>query len=106
PVWTGSCPCQPFSSAGKQNGTEDARHLWPWMRHLMFRCRPAIAFGEQVASCLGREWLAGVRANLETLGYSVGAADLCAAGVGSPHRRQRLFWVADSASRGFGIDRS
>lgn len=95
-VWTGSCPCQPFSVAGKKKGKKDERHLWPWMRHLMFRWRPAIAFGEQVASKDGREWLAGVRANLETLGYVVGAADLCAAGVASPHIRQRLYWVADA----------
>jgi DNA (cytosine-5)-methyltransferase 1 len=96
PVWTGSCPCQPFSSAGKQKGAKDARHLWPWMRHLVFRWRPAISFGEQVASGLGRQWLAGVRANLETLGYAVGAADLCAAGVAAPHIRQRLWWFADN----------
>lgn len=95
-VWTCSCPCQPFSSAGKQKGEKDARHLWPWARHLLFRRRPAIAFGEQVASPLGRQWLAGVRANLETLEYVVGCADLCAAGVRSPNRRQRLWWVADA----------
>ena len=96
PIWSGSCPCQPFSSAGKQKGTKDARHLWPWMRHLIFRWRPPIAVGEQVASKLGREWLSGVRANLETLGYVVGAADLCAASVAAPHIRQRLFWMADA----------
>jgi site-specific DNA-cytosine methylase len=79
---------------GKQKGAKDARHLWPWMRHLLFRWRPAIAFGEQVASGLGRQWLAGVRANLETLGYAVGAADLCAAGVAAPHIRQRLWYAA------------
>jgi DNA (cytosine-5)-methyltransferase 1 len=96
PVWTGSCPCQPFSCAGKRKGTKDARHLWPWMRHLIFRGRPPVTFGEQVASADGREWLAGVRANLETLGYVVGSADLCAAGVSAPHIRQRLFWMAQS----------
>jgi DNA (cytosine-5)-methyltransferase 1 len=100
PVWTGSCPCQPFSSAGKRKGTDDARHLWPdFLRHIAER-RPATVFGEQVASRLGREWLAGVRADLEALGYRVGAADLCAAGVGAPHIRQRLFWVADAGRSG------
>jgi len=95
PVWTGSCPCQPFSSAGKRKGTADSRHLWPEFRRLIAECLPPVIFGEQVASSSGREWLAGVRVDLEALGYRVGAADLCAAGVGAPHIRQRLYWVAD-----------
>lgn len=94
PVWTGSCPCQPFSSAGKQKGEADSRHLWPEFRRLVSECRPPAVFGEQVASKLGREWLSGVRADLEGMGYAIGAADLCAAGVGAPHIRQRLYWVA------------
>jgi DNA (cytosine-5)-methyltransferase 1 len=53
-------------------------------------------FGEQVTSKDGRAWLAGVRSDLEALGYAVGASDLCAAGVASPHIRQRLYWVADA----------
>jgi DNA (cytosine-5)-methyltransferase 1 len=96
PVWTGSCPCQPFSDAGKKAGTDDPRHLWPDFRRLIAAGKPAIAFGEQVASKDGRRWLAGVRSEVEALGYEFGAADLCAAGIASPHIRQRLFWVADS----------
>lgn len=99
-VWTGSCPCQPFSNAGKGGGVNDERHLWPAFRWLIAQCKPTIVFGEQVASKLGRQWFAGVRSDLETLGYAVGAADLCAAGVGAPHIRQRLFWVADSGREG------
>jgi DNA (cytosine-5)-methyltransferase 1 len=99
-VWTGSCPCQPFSAAGKQRGTSDERHLWPEMRRLVAERRPATVFGEQVASALGRTWLGSVRADLEDLGYAVGAADLCAAGVGAPHIRQRLWWVADALHAG------
>lgn len=95
PVRTGSCPCQPFSIAGKGKGTQDERHLWPAFRDILTFLPPAITFGEQVASPAGREWLSGVRADLEGVGYAVGAADLCAAGVGSPHIRQRLYWVAD-----------
>ncbi len=93
-IWTGSCPCQPFSAAGKRKGTGDERHLWPEFRRLIAECRPTVVVGEQVSSPLGRDWLAGVRADLEDLGYAVGAADLCAAGVGAPHLRQRLYWVA------------
>ena len=95
-VWTGSCPCQPFSCAGRQLGTEDERHLWPVFHRLIAQCRPPVVFGEQVASKAGREWLAGVRTDLEALAYAVGAADLCAAGVSAPIRRQRLYWVAES----------
>ena len=97
PVWTGSCPCQPFSNAGKRKGAADDRHLWPYMLGLIDEFRPPEIFGEQVASKPGREWLAGVRADLEALGYVVGAADLCAAGVGAPHIRQRLWWYAGLA---------
>lgn len=120
PVWTGSCPCQPFSAAGKRQGTADERHLWPDFYRLIAECRPATVFGEQVASKDGLAWLDGVRADLEGAGYAFGAADLCAAGageeaqgrisyedntfrweriiVGAPHIRQRLYWVADAAS--------
>lgn len=93
PVWTGSCPCQPFSVAGKRKGTEDERHLWPVFRDLIAECKPDRIFGEQVASADGRDWLSVVRSEMEALGYAVGAADLCAAGVGSPHIRQRLYFV-------------
>ena len=96
PVWTGSCPCQPFSVAGKRKGNSDERHLWPYFYKLISECKPATVFGEQVASKDGREWLSGVRTDLEAVGYAVGAADLCAASAGAPHIRQRLFWVADT----------
>ncbi len=92
PVWTGSCPCQPFSAAGKGRGVDDERHLWPELRRLIRQRRPPVVLGEQVASTAGRAWLDAVRADLEGLGYGVGAADLCAAGVGAPHIRQRLWW--------------
>lgn len=99
-VWTGSCPCQPFSSAGSNRGTEDERHLWPTFSELIAECCPPTVFGEQVASKAGRSWLAGVFADLETMGYRRSGADLCGAGVGSPHIRQRLFWLADTNSGG------
>jgi DNA (cytosine-5)-methyltransferase 1 len=92
-LWTGSCPCQPFSNAGQRKGTADERHLWPVFRDLISKCGPSIVFGEQVASADGRDWLASVRSEMEALGYAVGAADLCAAGIGAPHIRQRLYFV-------------
>lgn len=94
PVWTGSCPCQSLSSAGQRKGHADKRHLWPAFHRLITVRRPPAIFGEQVTSPDGREWLAGVRADLEGDGYAFGAADLPAAGVGAPHIRQRFFWVA------------
>jgi DNA (cytosine-5)-methyltransferase 1 len=99
PVWTGSCPCQPFSCAGQGKGHADERHLWPAFYHLIAEREPSVVFGEQVAGKVGYEWLAGVRADLEASGYAVGAADLCAASVGAPHIRQRLYWVADATKR-------
>ena len=96
PVWTGSCPCQPLSSAGQRKGHADKRHLWPAFQSLISESKPPVVFGEQVASKDGREWSAAVRTDLEELGYACGCADLAAASVGAPHIRQRLFWVADS----------
>ena len=96
-VWTGSCPCQPVSSAGKRQGHADRRHLWPAFYRLIAECKPPVVFGEQVAGKDGREWLSGVRADLEGAGYACGCADLSAAGVGAPHIRQRLFWMADAS---------
>ena len=96
PVWTGSCPCQPLSSAGQRKGHADKRHLWPAFHNLIAQSKPPVVFGEQVASKDGREWLAGVRTDLEASGYACGCADLCAASTGAPHIRQRLFWVAQS----------
>jgi len=96
PVWTASIPCQPLSSAGLRKGHADERHLWPAFYRLVAECRPPIIFGEQVASKDGREWLAGVRADLEDIGYAVGAANLPACSIGAAHERQRLWFVADA----------
>lgn len=96
PVWTGSCPCQPFSVAGAKKGFTDDRHLWPVFYNLIQKCRPRIVFGEQVASADGIDWFSQVQIDLETAGYASAGLDLCAAGVGAPHTRQRIFWVGDS----------
>lgn len=77
-LWSGSCPCQPFSAAGRQLGFADERHLWPAWFHLITQRRPSIIVGEQVASALA--WLDLVSDDLESAGYAFGAADLCAAG--------------------------
>ena len=102
PIWTGSCPCQPFSSAGSGEGFADERHLWPAFFWLIDNCRPPEIRGEQVASTDGLKWLDLVFADLEGAGYAVRAEDCCAAGHGAPHIRQRLWFrgLADSAALG------
>ena len=96
PVWTGSCPCQPFSGAGNRKGMADERHLWPHWFHLIEECRPPTVFGEQVASKDGLGWIDLVQADMEGADYAIGAFDLCSAGFGAPHIRQRLWFVADT----------
>ena len=98
PVWTGSCPCQPFSAAGTQKGTADDRHLWPVWFNLIRECRPGVVFGEQVEAAINHGWLDLVQSDLESEGYACGAAGIPAAGVGAPHIRQRLWFVADADS--------
>lgn len=98
PVWTGSCPCQPFSAAGQRKGFTDDRHLWPVFFELIRQCKPDVVFGEQVASKDGLDWIDLVSADLESEAYSIGAVDTCAAGFGAPHIRQRMYWVADADS--------
>ncbi len=95
-VWTGSCPCQPLSVAGKQRGHVDERHLWPAFHRLITERRPSTVFGEQVASKIGQEWIAAVRADLEGDSYACGAVVVPAFGVRAPHRRDRLWFVAHS----------
>ena len=95
-VWSGSCPCQPFSVAGKGLGFADERHLWPAMHWLVQQRRPITVFGEQVASKDGYTWLDTVSLDLEGTGYTVGAVVAPAAGFGAPHQRHRMYWVADT----------
>ena len=100
PVWTGSCPCQPFSAAGKGKGSADERHLWPAFFHLIRECRPSVVFGEQVGAAIGHGWLDLVSNDLEGEGYACGAAVFPACSVGAFHIRQRLYWLAYSMPTG------
>ena len=89
-VWTGSCPCQRFSTATR--GRKTSIDWWPQMRRLIDECRPATVFGEQVASA--RLWFDSVCNDYEALGYSIWAAVLPAWSVGSDHRRRRIYYAA------------
>lgn len=106
PVWTGSCPCQPFSPAGKGHGFLDERHVWPAWEWLIEQYRPDIVFGEQTQSPAGLVWLDLVSTDLERAGYAFGASVFPAAGVGAPHQRHRIYWMADRQEerRGPGRD--
>lgn len=125
PVWTGSCPCPPFSQAGRGQtcpacgsrrnichprktghfvclacGCDrhaDDRHLWPEASRLIRDGKPSVFVGEQVASADGRIWLGAVSADLQTMDYAVAGSDICAAGFGGAHIRQRnyFFGLAD-----------
>lgn len=99
-VWTGSCPCQPWSAIGRRGGEEDDRHLWPaWFE--LIKARPGIpVFGEQVANGGGQAWLDIVQADLEEIGYTCAKLSLCAAGFGAPTIRDRTFWLGYADSEG------
>ena len=91
-AWSGSCPCQPYSTAGKGKGQADPRHLWPVWFPLIRECKPEYVFGEQVSAAIGHGWLDGVFAGMEGAGYTGGAVVLGAHSVRAPHIRQRVFW--------------
>lgn len=98
PVWAGSCPCQPFSSAGEGLGFDDDRHLWPDFAWHIRERSPGVILGEQVASKDAEPWLDVVQADLEAMEYAFGAVAFPAAGVGAPHIRDRTYWLANHHS--------
>lgn len=95
-IWTGSCPCQPFSAAGKQRGTEDARHLWPEFFRLIKELGPPVVIGEQSSSKTAEHWIDLVQDDLEAENYAFGSVSFPACSVGAPHLRNRCYWVANS----------
>lgn len=104
PLWTGSCPCGPFSGAGKQEGFQDPRHLWPEWFRLVRERRPGVLFGEQSADA--DYWLDLVSTDLEGVGYAFGPVDLPAAGFRGAHRRQRFGFVADADNAEWWAERA
>ncbi|TXH55151.1 MAG: DNA cytosine methyltransferase, partial [Desulfurellales bacterium] len=105
-LWTGSPPCQPFSVAGQGKAQADDRHLWPHLFRLASARRPAVLMGEQVAAAVGKDWLDGVFADLEGIGYACGAAVVPACAVDAPHRRDRLWFVAHANEPYAGAQRA
>ena len=105
PLWTGSCPCQPYSSAGKGLGADDPRHLWPDFHRLIRARRPAVVMGEQVARAAGYGWFDGVCADLAEEDYACRGVDIPACAVDAPHQRGRLYWCAVADSFGTVVGR-
>lgn len=100
PVWTGSCPCQPYSAAGRGKGDADARNLWPAFFRLIKARKPEFVIGEQVSAAISHGWLDGICDDLEGEGYATGSAVLGAFSVGAPHIRKRLYWVGHTQGIG------
>jgi DNA (cytosine-5)-methyltransferase 1 len=98
-AWTGSCPCQPFSTAGQKKGFADERHLWPAWFALIRACWPAVVLGEQVTNAIGKHWLDGVFDDMEGESYAGRAFVIPACSVDSPQPRERIWFVFD----GYGI---
>ena len=104
-ILTGGFPCQPFSSAGLRKGTEDERHLWPEMLRVIREVSPKYVVGENVRGLLN--WSGGlvfeeVCADLENEGYEVTPYLLPACGKNAPHRRDRIWFIANSTKRNGG----
>lgn len=96
-VLTAGYPCQPFSTAGYRKGTNDERHLWPYVRDAIGAIRPKRAVLENVRGHLSLGFDI-VLADLAHMGWSAQWGVVRASDVGAPHQRARLFIVADSAS--------
>jgi DNA (cytosine-5)-methyltransferase 1 len=106
-IISGGFPCQPYSVAGKRLGKEDERHLWPEMLRIIREVAPTYVVGENVRGLVN--WSEGmvfeeVCADLEAEGYDVQPFILPAAGVGAPHRRDRVWFVAYSNNRRAGCE--
>ncbi len=94
-VICGGYPCQPFSVAGLQKGEEDPRHLWPEYFRLVRELRPSYVIGENVGGHI-RLGLDSVLEDLDSENYTVRCFSVEAASLGAPHRRERIFWIAEN----------
>jgi len=96
----GGYPCQPFSTAGKRAGANDARHLWPYFATALRLLRPRFALLENVTGHLGLGFDT-VLADLARLGFDAEWSTVSACSVGAPHMRERLFCLAYPESFGW-----
>jgi site-specific DNA-cytosine methylase len=96
-IITGGYPCQPFSTSGMRKGEDDPRHLWPFIREHLTAIKPARCFFENVEGHISLG-LREVIGELEEDGYSATWGIFSASEAGAPHRRKRVFIMADSDS--------
>jgi DNA (cytosine-5)-methyltransferase 1 len=89
-ILSGGYPCQPFSNAGKRSGTDDSRHLWPYIADGIRAMQPSVCFFENVEGhiTLGLREVIG---ELEQIGYDTTWGIFSASEVGAPHQRKRIF---------------
>ncbi len=104
PVWTASCPCQPYSHAsvghGGAKGQGDERDLWPDFFRLAQKRKPPTIFGEQVGAAIGWCWWDRAALDMEGEAYATAAAILRADAYRGAHERKRLYWIADAGREG------
>lgn len=101
-IFVAGYPCQPFSLAGKRKGTDDPRHLWPFIKRAVATIRPRFCFFENVTGHLTLGFK-DICHDLGELGYEIAAGLFTAAECGAPHTRQRLYILAH-ADR-YGLER-
>jgi DNA (cytosine-5)-methyltransferase 1 len=96
-IITGGYPCQPFSSAGKRRGSDDPRHLWPEMLRVIRAARPNWVVCEHVVGHISNG-IDTVLNDFKKEGYETRQFVIPALAVGAPHRRDRVWIVANTAS--------
>jgi DNA (cytosine-5)-methyltransferase 1 len=95
-ILTGGYPCQPFSAAGKRQGADDPRHLWPYIARGIRILEPRICFFENVEGHISLG-LSDVIEDLAGMGYRTTWGIFSASEVGAPHQRKRIFILAVSS---------
>jgi DNA (cytosine-5)-methyltransferase 1 len=98
-VISGGFPCQPFSVEGKRKAGQDERNMWPATREVIDIVRPSYAFLENVPGLISCGYLGNILSDLAQIGYDARWCCLSAANCGAPHKRERLWIVANSKSK-------
>jgi DNA (cytosine-5)-methyltransferase 1 len=96
-ILTAGYPCQPFSHSGLRKGSDDERHLWPYIKKVISDLRPQYVILENVAGHLSLGF-GQVLGDLTEIGYDAMWQVIRASEIGAPHHRARLFIIAYPAS--------
>ena len=97
-VVSGGFPCQPFSVAGKRNGANDHRNMWPATIATIRAVQPRYAFLENVPGLIASGYFGTILGDLAESGYDARWRVLSAAELGAPHLRKRLWLAAHAQS--------